>query len=180
MDAEKQRLKEILQQKSIMRGNFTLASGKKSDYYIDARLTSLDAEGVYLVGKIILSDLIGNPEITGVGGPTMGADPIVGSVIAQSHVIGKNLNGFLVRKQEKKHGMGKLIEGNLNEGDRVVVIEDVVTTAGSVIKAIKAVQEQGAIVDTVYVIVDREEGGAEKFAELGIAYKPIFQISELL
>ncbi len=180
MDTEKQRLKEILQEKSIMRGDFTLASGKKSDYYIDARLTTLDAEGVYLVGKIILSELIKNAEIVGVGGPTMGADPIVGSVIAQSHVIGRGLKGFLVRKEEKKHGTGKLIEGNINKGDKVVVVEDVVTTAGSVIKAIKAVQELGAIVEAVYVIVDREAGGEEKFDELGIEYKPIFKISDLL
>ncbi len=110
----------------------------------------------------------------------MGADPIVGSLIAQSHVIGKGLNGFLVRKQEKKHGTAKLIEGNLNKGDRVIVVEDVVTTAGSVIKAIKAVQELGAIVEAVFVIVDREEGGEEEFRELGIEYKPIFRISELL
>ncbi len=180
MDTEKQRLKEILQEKSIMRGDFTLASGKKSDYYIDARLTTLDAEGVYLVGKIFLSEIIGNSEIVGVGGPTMGADPIVGSVIAQSHVIGKKLNGFLVRKEEKKHGTAKLIEGNLRKGDKVVVVEDVVTTAGSVIKAINAVQELGAIVEAVFVIVDREEGGAEKFQEMGIEFRPIFRISELL
>ncbi|NIP37810.1 MAG: orotate phosphoribosyltransferase [Candidatus Dadabacteria bacterium] len=180
MDTEKQRLKEILQEKSIMRGEFTLASGKKSDYYIDCRLTSLDAEGAYLVGKIILSEIIKNSEIVGIGGPTMGADPIVGSVIAQSHVIGKKLNGFLVRKEEKKHGTAKLIEGNLNKGDKVVVVEDVVTTAGSVIKAIKVVQEFGAVVETVYVIVDREEGGEEKFQELGITYNPIFKIHELL
>ena len=92
----------------------------------------------------------------------------------------EKLNGFLVRKEEKKHGTAKLVEGNINKGDKVVVVEDVVTTAGSVIKAINAVQQLGAIVEAVFVIVDREEGGANKFEEMGINYQPIFTISELL
>ena len=180
MIKEKQRLKEILKEKSILRGEFTLASGKKSNYYIDARLTSLDAEGLFLIGKIFLNELMKNPEIRGVGGPTIGADPIVGSIIAQSHVIGKNLKGFLVRKEEKKHGTGKLIEGDLKEGDNVVIVEDVITTGGSVIKAIDAVRGIGAVDKKVIVIVDRESGGEKKFEELGIEYTPLFRINELL
>ena len=180
MNKEKQRLKSVLKDKSILKGDFILASGKKSTYYIDARLTSLDAEGLLLIGKIFLNEIIKDPEISGVGGPTMGADPIVGSIITQSHIIGKNLNGFLVRKEEKKHGTGKLIEGMLSEGDKVVIVEDVVTTGGSVIKAINAVRNIGAIVKKVIVIVDREEGVVEQFKELGIEYKPVFRISELL
>ena len=133
-----------------------------------------------MIGKIFLNELITDPEIIGVGGPTIGADPIVGSIITQSHVIGKNLKGFLVRKEEKKHGTGKLIEGNLTEGDRVVIVEDVVTTGGSVIKAINAVRNLGAVVKKVIVIVDREEGVEQQFKKMGIEYRPVFRISELI
>jgi orotate phosphoribosyltransferase len=111
MADNKQRLKEILQEKSILKGDFTLASGKKSTYYIDARLTTLDPEGVNLIGKIFLEEIIKDSSINVVGGPTMGADPIVGSVLALSQEAGCPLPGFLVRKEEKGHGTGKLIEG---------------------------------------------------------------------
>jgi len=179
-DIYRERLKEILQEKSILRGDFTLASGKKSTYYIDARLTTLDAEGVNLIGKIFLEEIKKDPSITTVGGPTMGADPIVGSVLALSQEQGNSLPGFLVRKQEKGHGTGKLIEGNLNEGDVVAMFEDVVTTGGSVIKAIDAVRESGAEVKKLLVIVDREEGAKSKFEDMGVQFYSIFQISDLL
>lgn len=178
--SDRERLKEILKEKSILRGEFTLASGKKSDYYIDARLTTLDPEGVYLIGKIFLEEIRKDSDISAVGGPTMGADPIVGSLMVLSHQSGSPLPGFLVRKQEKGHGTGKLIEGNLNPGDITAVVEDVVTTAGSVIKAIHAVREAGAEVKKALVIVDREEGGQEKFSEIGVPLYSIFKISELL
>ena len=179
-ESDKARLKDILKEKSILRGDFTLASGKKSDYYIDARLTTLDPEGVYLIGKIFLEEISQDIDINAVGGPTMGADPIVGSMMALSHDIGKPLPGFLVRKQEKGHGTGKLIEGNLNPGDIAAVVEDVVTTGGSVIKAIHAVREAGAEVRRAFVIVDREEGAQDKFDEIGVPLYSIFKISELL
>ena len=177
---DRERLKRILKEKSILRGEFTLASGKKSDYYIDARLTTLDPEGIYLVGKIFLDVIKMDPEINAVGGPTMGADPIVGSLMVLSHESGYTLPGFLVRKQEKGHGTGKLIEGNLKPEDKVVIVEDVVTTGGSVIKAINAVRDTGAIVKKALVIVDREEGAQEKFKEIGVPLFSIFSISELL
>ncbi len=180
MKKEKQRLKRILKDNSILKGEFILASGKKSNYYIDARLTSLNAEGLFLIGKIFLDELLKDSEVTAVGGPTMGADPIVGSIITQSHIIGKKLNGFLVRKEEKKHGTGKSIEGNLKRGDKVVIVEDVMTTGRCVIKSIDAVLDMGAIVKKIIVIVDREEGGEQRFKELGIEYTPIFRINELL
>jgi len=177
---DRERLKTILQEKSILRGDFTLASGKKSDYYIDARLTTLDAEGVYLIGRILLDEIKKDSSITAVGGPTMGADPIVGSILTVSHEDGYQVAGFLVRKQEKGHGTGKLIEGNLKPGDRVAMVEDVVTTGGSVIKAINAVRDAGAEVSKLLVIVDREEGGRSKFEEMGVEFFAIFKISELL
>lgn len=178
--SNRERLKTILQEKSILKGDFTLASGKKSTYYIDARLTTLDAEGVNLIGKIFLEEIKKDSSITAVGGPTMGADPIVGSVLALSQESGYPLPGFLVRKEEKGHGTGKLIEGNLKSDDIVAMFEDVVTTGGSVIKAINAVRDCGAEVSTLLVIVDREEGAKSKFEEMGIEFYSIFQISDLL
>lgn len=178
--SDKERLKEILLEKSILRGDFTLASGKKSNYYIDARLTTLDAEGVNLVGAIFLEEIKKDSSISAVGGPTMGADPIVGSILSLSHEQSYPLPGFLVRKEEKGHGTGKLIEGNLTPEDKVAMVEDVVTSGGSVIKAINAVRDMGADVRKLFVIVDREEGAQVKFEEMGISFYSIFKISELL
>ncbi len=178
--SERERLKNILQEKSILRGDFTLTSGKKSTYYIDARLTTLDAEGVNLIGKIFLEEIKKDSSITVIGGPTMGADPIVGSVLALSQEDGYPLPGFLVRKEEKGHGTGKLVEGNLKSDDVVAMFEDVVTTGGSVIKAINAVRNTGAEVSKLLVIVDREEGAKSKFEEMGVQFFSIFKISDLL
>lgn len=180
MKDNREKLKLILKNKSILKGDFTLASGKKSNYYIDARLTTLDPEGVNLISRIFLDEIKKNPEIKVVGGPTMGADPIVGATIALSHELGKSLSGFLVRKEEKGHGTGKIIEGNLKEGDKVAVVEDVVTTGGSVFKAIDAIEKFGAKVEKILVVVDREAGGEELFKEKGYELFSIFKVSELL
>ena len=177
---KKERLKRILLENSILRGRFTLASGKESDYYIDARLTTLHPEGVSLAADIFLEEIKRDPRIKTVGGPTMGADPIVGALIAASYRANYPLRGFLVRKKEKEHGTGKLVEGNLVADDNAAVVEDVVTSGGSVITAIAAVKGAGADVRKVLVIVDREEGAAEKFQEMGIDFYAIFKISELL
>ena len=180
MDSRKDKLAGILRERSILRGEFKLASGKTSDYYIDGRLTTLDSEGLNLIGQIFLDEILKDPEISAVGGPTMGADPIVGSVLTHSGLNNTGHRGFLVRKEEKQHGTGKLIEGNLKEGDKVAIVEDVVTTGGSVLKAIYAVEKAGAEISKVLVIVDREEGGENKFEELGYEYFSIFKISDLL
>jgi len=176
----RERLKEILIRNSILRGKFTLASGKESSYYIDARLTTLDPEGVSLVAEIFLEEILKDPGINAVGGPTMGADPIVGALIAESHRTGRPLRGFLVRKKEKDHGTGKIVEGGLKPGDVTAVVEDVVTTGGSVVTAIEAVKSIGAEVRKALVIVDREEGGDQTFRKMGIELYSIFKISELL
>ena len=177
---KKKRLGEILKEKSILRGNFKLASGKESDYYIDGRLTALDSEGLNLIAEIFLEEILKDPEIKIVGGPTMGADPIVGAVLTKAGIQGLGFGGFLVRKEPKDHGTGKLVEGNLKEGDSVAVVEDVITTGGSVLKAIYAIEKEGAKISKVLVIVDREEGAEMKFSELGYEYFSIFKISELL
>jgi orotate phosphoribosyltransferase len=177
---KRERLKLILLEKSFLRGKFKLASGMESDYYIDARLTTLHPEGVSLVAEIMLDVIKKDPIINAVGGPTMGADPIVGSILSASHRLNHPLNGFLVRKQEKGHGTRKLIEGNLKPADNAAIVEDVVTTGGSVITAINAVLNLGARVRKVLVIVDREQGADRIFRDMGIDFYSIFGISELL
>ena len=195
MEINRERLKIILKENSVLLGKFKLSSGKESDYYIDARLTTLHPEGVYLVGRIFLDEILRDAEIQAVGGPSMGADPIVGSIIALSYqsvgaawrpppslggVKGRPLSGFLVRKEEKQHGTEKLIEGNLRAGDKAAIVEDVVTTGRSILKAIDAVENAGARVKKVLVIVDREEGARERLEKTGYEFFSIFRIGELL
>ena len=180
MSQERDRLKLILKENSILHGKFKLSSGKESNYYIDARLTTLHPEGVYLVGRIFLDAISKDSEIQAVGGPTMGADPIVGSILTLSHQNGRPLRGFLVRKEEKQHGTGKLIEGNLRSGDKVAIVEDVATTGGSILKAIDTAEDAGAIVKKVLVIVDREEGARKTLEDRGYEFFSIFRIGELL
>ncbi len=180
MGQERESLKIILKEYSILRGKFKLSSGKESNYYIDARLTTLHPEGVYLVGKIFLDEILKDPEIKAVGGPTMGADPIVGSILSLSHQGGYPLRGFLVRTEEKQHGTGKIIEGNPGSGDSVAIVEDVATTGGSILKAIEVAEGVGAVVKKVLVIVDREEGARKKLVDMGYEFFSIFTIGELL
>lgn len=180
MSESKERLKQILKNRSILKGEFKLASGKVSDYYVDARLTTLDGEGVNLISRIFYDEIIKNREIRFVGGPTMGADPIVGSLISVSFEKGNKLNGFLVRKQEKTHGTSKLIEGNLEKGAGVAVVEDVVTTGGSVLKAIDAVEAEGAVVKKVLVVVKRDSEVEKTFRDRGYDLFSIFDIEDLL
>jgi orotate phosphoribosyltransferase len=164
----KLKLLRLLQAKSVFYGDFLLSSGAKSSYYIDCRLTTLDPEGAWLIGEVMY-DLIkteakgqGHP-VDGVGGLTMGADPISLAVSMQSFKDnpGRPLNCFVVRKSPKAHGQTKLIEGNFKKGDRVVVIDDVVTTGESTLKAIQAVEDAGGVVAFVAVLVDRQQGGRE-------------------
>ncbi len=180
MSQERERLKLILKENSILLGKFKLSSGKESNYYIDARLTTLHPEGVYLVGKIFLDVISKDSEIQAVGGPSIGADPIVGSILSLSYQSGYPLRGFLLRKEEKKHGAGNLIEGNLRLGDKVAIVEDVATTGGSILKAIDAAKGAGTVVKKVLVIVDREEGARKTIEKMGYEFFSIFTIGELL
>jgi orotate phosphoribosyltransferase len=180
MNSDREKLKSLLKENSILHGKFILSSGKESNYYIDARLTTLHPEGVHLIGKIFLDEILKSPEIKAVGGLTMGADPIVGSVLALSNQNKRPLYGFIVRKDEKDHGTGKLIEGNLKSGYGVAIVEDVITTGRSIFWAIDAAEKSGAVVKKVLVIVDRGEGGREKIEEKGYEFYSIFRIGELL
>lgn len=173
----KSRLLQIIREKSYEKKEVTLASGRKSDFYIDCRQTTLHPEGAYLVGKIFY-DMIKKSglRIEAVGGPTMGADPIATAISVISHLEGNPMPAFIVRKEPKKHGLGQWIEGkkNLENGANVAIVEDVVTTGGSSLQAVKRVEEEGLKVVAVFAMVDREEGGSEKIREAGYEFQAIF------
>ena len=177
----KKRLAQLLLQLSYREGNFVLASGKQSNYYFDCRVTALHAEGSWLIGQLFNHHLA-NHDICGVAGMTMGADPLVSATTALSHTLNRPLNGLLVRKQAKDHGTGQFVEGlaNFKAGDRIAVLEDVVTTAGSVLKACERLQQAGLVIDSVCAILDREEGGAERLAAQNIPFEAIFTRKALL
>ncbi len=179
----RQRLKEILLEKSYRKGTFTLTSGNTSDFYIDGKQTTLSAEGAFLTGKLIL-DLINEVDenISAVGGMTLGADPIVTAVSIASFLENKPIPAFIVRKEAKGHGTGNYIEGlgNMKEGCTVALVEDVVTTGGTLIKVIDRVEAAGFKVGLVVTIVERQEGGAEILEKAGYPLKSIFTREQLL
>ncbi len=180
-------LKALLLQKSVRTGHFKLASGKESDLYIDCRTTTLDAMGANMVGALGWAKVRDNilprfPEASAIGGMTMGADPIslsVGMASALELGIGA-LRVFIVRKEAKGHGCNRRIEGNFKPGDEVIVVDDVITTGGSTIKAIDAIEEEGGKVVAALVLVDREEGGREAIEARGVPVYAIFTRKQLL
>ncbi|MGA0845298.1 MAG: orotate phosphoribosyltransferase [Luteolibacter sp.] len=187
MLANNSALKHLLLEKSVRTGQFTLASGKQSDLYIDCRMTALDPFGANLIGNIgwhavrskIHSEKL---KVNAIGGMTLGADPIslaVGMASAASHPD-EALQVFTVRKEPKNHGAGKQIEGNFHSGDTVVVVDDVITTGGSTLKAIDAIEREGGRIAFCLVLVDREEGGRQAIEARGIHVLPLFTRSTLL
>lgn len=179
MEADKKaRLKDKLFERAIKFGDFTLASGKKSNYYINGKMATLDSEGANLIAEIML-DMLDNTDCDAVGGPTLGADPMVGAIIALAHNRGRKLTGFIVRKESKDHGTKSLIEGPLDKGMKTVIVEDVASTGGSAIKAINAVKDFGCEVVKVMVIVDRDQGVKENLEKLNIPFEAIFLKKEL-
>ncbi len=164
--------------KAYRTGEFTLASGKKSDYYIDCKEVTLDGEGSLLVGRAVF-EIIKDWGVSAVGGMELGSVPISTAVSVVSALDGAPLSNFIVRKETKGHGTGKRLEGRVGSGDRVAIVEDVVSTGGSSLGAIDAVEEAGAKIAGLVAIVDREMGGAEAFEKRGILYRPIFTISQI-
>lgn len=180
----KKRLAEILAEKSYKEGDFTLASGKKSEYYFDCRQTALHPEGSWLIGQLfvdLISKLENATEITGVGGMTLGADPLVAATAVISHEKGCPLPALIVRKKAKGHGTGQYVEGlaNFSQGDTVIMLEDVVTTGGSVLTAAERIKDAGLNVSDICVVLDREEGGREALKEKGYELHAIFTRKEL-
>ena len=174
------RLQALLRDLAVKTGTFTLASGKTSDFYVDARVVTLHAEGSRIVGDLILSRL--HPDVVGVGGMTMGADPITSAVTTLSTLRGRPLHGFLIRKEAKGHGTGRFVEGlvNLPKGSAVCVVEDTTTTGGSLIKAIQRAEDAGLRVVQCVTVVDREEGAMQRLADEGWQLEALSTRSELL
>ncbi len=159
-------------------GKVTLSSGKVSDYYVDARNVVLDPEGAYLIGKLILERI--GPDVEAVAGMTLGADPIVASVSVLSHLERRGLFGLIIRKEAKKHGIKKFVEGpSLPKGAKVAVVDDVVTTGGSLIKSIERLSAEGYEPVQIIAVLDRNEGGREKISEAGYRLESLYEKSDL-
>lgn len=169
---------QLLKRDALQFGDFVLASGKRSSFYIDCRKVTLSAEGAAVVGQAIL-ELLGSEPFDAVGGMTLGADPILAAVLTIAGLQKKPLRGFIVRKEAKGHGTGKLIEGPMQEGDRVVIVEDVSTTGGSALKAVDAVQGAGARVVRVVTLLDRLSGAREAFESRGIPFSALATSTDL-
>ena len=163
IDELKERLGEIILERSFKYSEnppFTLASGRQSNYYFNCKPTTLDPEGMNLIGSIIFN-MIKDSNITAAGGLTLGADPIANALSVISYQKGKPIKSFIVRKDVKDHGTKSAIEGSVKAGDRVLIIDDVITTGGSTITAIEQARKAGLVVDRVITLIDREEGGRE-------------------
>lgn len=179
---DREALRSLLVQRSVRLGDFTLASGAKADYYIDARRTTMSAEGQKLVGIVALEVIEASSlDVTHIGGLTMGADPVTYAIAHRSALEGRPLDGFSVRKQAKAHGTGQRVEGGLPEDARVLMIEDTMTTGRSTLDAVEAVREHGATVVGIFTVVDRSEGAAEGlYAESDLPLLSVFTGAELL
>jgi orotate phosphoribosyltransferase len=178
---QRERLCSLLRERSLRHGDFTLSSGARSTYYIDARLTTMSGAGQLLIGDLglgILEKAGWNP--AAVGGLTLGADPVAYALAHAAARRGLPLDAFTVRKEQKAHGTGRRIEGAFTPGSNVVVVEDVITTGNSARQAIEAVEQANANVIGVFAVVDRQEGGRESLDRAGYAVQVLFTTSELL
>ncbi len=177
---QKKKLWRLLRKQAFFRRRIKLSSGKISNYYIDVRRVSLTGEGIYLISHLIW-DLIKNEKVTAIGGPTLGADPIIGGVCFLAYKNRKKLKGFIVRKTPKKYGERKLIEGaTLSSKDRVVLIDDVATTGSSLLKAIEILKRENVRVVKIIVVVDRKEGARQLFSNLDYPFLALFTRDDFL
>ncbi|MEJ6574369.1 MAG: orotate phosphoribosyltransferase [Actinomycetes bacterium] len=172
----REKLREEILSKAVVHGKVILSSGKEADYYVDLRRVTLDSVAAPLVGEVML-DLTKDLEFDAVGGLTLGADPVATAMMHVAASKGRNLDSFVVRKAEKAHGLQRRIEGPDVKGRRVLAVEDTSTTGGSVMTAVEALKEAGAIVVGVAVIVER--GAAPLIAEKGLEYLAAYQLSDL-
>ncbi|MFP5240170.1 MAG: orotate phosphoribosyltransferase [Acidobacteriota bacterium] len=177
----KSRLAQLILEKSYREGDFVLTSGRKSDYYFDCKPTALHPEGSFLIGSIFC-DMLDSVDVQGVGGMTLGADPLVSSVTVVSWIRKRPLPGFIVRKQSKGHGTNQFLEGlaNFAPGQKVAMLEDVVTTGGTLLKACERVRDAGLDIVAVLTVLDRQEGGRENLAAAGYELLPIFTRADLV
>lgn len=180
MEDLKYRLAKLLLEKSYIEGEVTLTSGRKSDYYFDCKQTALHPEGAYLIGKLFLQML--PAKVQAVGGMTLGADPLVSSVSLLSYLEKRSLPAFILRKKPKGHGTNQYLEGtaNLKSGQQVALLEDVVTSGGTLLKSCELVQEAGLQIASVLCVLDREEGGAQMLEQKGFTLASLFTRQQLL
>lgn len=174
----KKKLHSLLEEGALKRGNFVLSSGKTSSYYLDGRVITLTPQGAFLTASIIL-ELVKEKKIDAIGGPTLGADPIVGAIACLSEIKQTPIKTFIVRKAVKEHGTQLRIEGPaLKEKARVILVDDVATTGKAIIEAKEALDSIGATIECAIVIVDRNEGARENLAKSGIKLESIFTIKD--
>ncbi|PLX77994.1 MAG: orotate phosphoribosyltransferase [Desulfuromonas sp.] len=180
---ERKELMDIIRELSYEEREVTLASGRKSNFYFDGKQTTLHAKGGLLVGKAFW-DVVKSFDgpIDGVGGLTLGADPIATATSIAAALDGESVHAFIIRKEPKGHGTGQWLEGrkNLKPGSRVVIVEDVTTTGGSSMKAVERAQEEGLEVLGIVTLVDRQEGAQENITEAGQVLKPVFTKEEVV
>jgi orotate phosphoribosyltransferase len=181
--ASRARLAEIIRKRSFGRGEITLASGRKSDFYFNLKPTMLDPEGAALLAELSF-EALKDDNLDYIGGLEMGAVPIAGSIAQLSWLKGHPIAAFFVRKKPKEYGARLAVEGLAKgetlQGKRVVIVEDVTTTGGSAIKAADAVRDAGGEIVLVFTMVDREEGATENFAEAGVAFRSLYKAREFL
>lgn len=178
----RQQLVTLLAEQSARRGHFVLSSGRTSSLYVDARLTTMSPRGLVLIGALGLQavrDVFGT-EIDAIGGLTLGADPVACAIAYASASTDQPLRAFTVRKEAKQHGTGRQVEGPYRAGDRVIVVEDVITTGGSTLKAAQVLRAHGASIAGVLALVDREEGGREAIEAEGFAVHALTRASEII
>jgi orotate phosphoribosyltransferase len=174
---DREALKQLVRDKALKFGDFTLASGKKATYYLDCRQVTLDSQGARLIGEGMLELLAPDlPDL--VGGMAIGADPITAAILTLAGIRGLPLRGVMVRKEAKQHGTGRLVEGPFREGESIAIVEDVVTTGGSSLLAIERCEAAGLKVQRVVAIIDRLEGGREAFGARGYKLTTLFTIQD--
>lgn len=173
-----QRLIELVREKALEVGDFTLASGKKASFYLDCRKLTLDSEGAIQVAAGMW-EKIENDVPDAVGGMAVGSVPIAAAIICQAGMLQKQLSGFFVRKDAKQHGTGKLVEGPVSPGQTAVIVEDVVTTGGSSVTAIESAREFGLQINKAITIIDRGQGGAEAFQSIGVELISLLTLEQL-
>lgn len=178
---DRARLIALLKERSVATGDFVLASGRRSTFYIDCRRTTMHPEGLALIGALGLAAIrAAGWRPAAVGGLTLGADPVAYAIARASHDAPPAVGGFTVRKQAKTHGAGRRVEGCFAAGESVVIVEDVITTGGSALEAVRAVQGEGGTVLGVLAVVDREEGGREAIVASGLEVRSLIRGAELL
>ena len=179
MSDARSQLIEYIKSDAVFHGDFTLTSGKKASYYIDLRRVSLDHRVAPLIGQVMLDLIADIPDVSAVGGMTMGADPVAAAILHQGAARGAGYDAFVVRKEPKDHGRGKQVEGPDLAGKRVIVLEDTSTTGGSQLKAVEALKKVGAEIAAVAVVVDRDTGAREVIEAAGYPYYAAIGLKDL-